>query len=134
MTVWVIAGLLGMATGLRIGWAMVNHLSVVSTAMIVALGSLAMVAALNWAPLTLLVDAALGWPNIAIGLSQVALVASATGSCVMITSVASTLPPEVTRRRAVMQYCLGADRDAGPSALPRRGAPAGDGAAGVSGA
>ena len=108
MTVWVIAGLLGMATGLRIGWAMVNHLSVVSTAMIVALGSLAMVAALNWAPLTLLVDAALGWPNIAIGLSQVALVASATGSCVMITSVASTLQPEVTRRRAVMQYCLGA--------------------------
>ena len=78
MTVWVIAGLLGLATGLRIGWAMVNHLSVVSTAMIVALGSLAMVAALNWAPLTLLVDAALGWPNIAIGLSQVALVASAT--------------------------------------------------------
>lgn len=108
MTVWVIAGLLGLATGLRIGWAMVNHLSVVSTAMIVALGSLAMVAALNWAPLTLLVDAALGWPNIAIGLSQVALVASATGSCVMITSVASTLQPEVTRRRAVMQYCLGA--------------------------
>jgi hypothetical protein len=108
LTVWVIAGLLGMATGLRIGWAVVNHRSVVSTAMIIALGSLAVVAALNWSPLTLLVDTALGWPNIAIGLSQVALVASATGSCVMITSVASTRQPEVTRRRAVMQYCLGA--------------------------
>ena len=108
MTVWVIAGLLGMATGLRIGWAVVNHRSVVSTAMIIALGSLAVVAALNWSPLTLLVDTALGWPNIAVGFSQVALVASATGSCVMITSVASIRQPEVTRRRAVMQYCLGA--------------------------
>ena len=88
MIVWVIAGLLGMATGLRIGWALVNQRSVVSSAMIIALGSLAVVAALNWVPLTLLVDTALGWPNIAIGLSQVALVASATGSCVMITSVA----------------------------------------------
>ena len=108
MIVWVIAGLLGMATGLRIGWALVNQRSVVSSAMIIALGSLAVVAALNWAPLTLLVDTALGWPNIAIGLSQVALVASATGSCVMITSVASTRQPGVTRRRAVLQYGLGA--------------------------
>ncbi len=107
MIVWVIAGLLGMATGLRIGWALVNQRSVVSSAMIIALGSLAVVAALNWVPLTLLVDTALGWPNIAIGLSQVALVASATGSCVMITSVASTRQPEVTRRRAVLQYGLG---------------------------
>ena len=108
MIVWVIAGLLGMATGLRIGWALVNQRSVVSSAMIIALGSLAGVATLNWAPLTLLVDTALGWPNIAIGLSQVALVASATGSCVMITSVASTRQPGVTRRRAVLQYGLGA--------------------------
>jgi hypothetical protein len=108
LIVWVIAGLLGMATGLRIGWALVNQRSVVSSAMIIALGSLAVVAALNWAPLTLLVDTALGWPNIAIGLSQTALVASATGSCVMITSVASTRQPGVTRRRAVLQYWLGA--------------------------
>jgi hypothetical protein len=108
LIVWVIAGLLGMATGLRIGWALVNQRSVVSSAMIIALGSLAVVAALNWAPLTLLVDTALGWPNIAIGLSQTALVASATGSCVMITSVASTRQPGVTRRRAVLQYLLGA--------------------------
>ena len=48
MIVWVIAGLLGMATGLRIGWALVNKRSVVSSAMIVALGNLALVAAFNW--------------------------------------------------------------------------------------
>ena len=40
MIVWVIAGLLGLATGLRIGWALVNKQSLVSTAMILALGSL----------------------------------------------------------------------------------------------
>ena len=108
MTVWVIAGLLGMATGLRIGWALVNQQSVVSSAMIVALGSLAVVAALNWPPLTLLVDTALRWPNISVGLSQMALVASAAGSFVMITSVASTRTPDVTRRRAVMQYSAAA--------------------------
>ena len=53
MIVWVIAGLLGLATGLRIGWALVNKQSLVSTAMILALGSLGVVAALNWPPLTL---------------------------------------------------------------------------------
>ena len=37
MIVWVIAGLLGLATGLRIGWALVNKQSLVSTAMILAL-------------------------------------------------------------------------------------------------
>lgn len=106
MIVWVIAGLLGMATGLRIGWALVNHQSIVSSAMIVALGSLAVVAMLNWPPLTLLVDTALHWPNISVGLSQVALVASAAGSCVMITTVASTRRPALTRWIAVIQYCL----------------------------
>ena len=90
MIVWVIAGLLGMATGLRIGWALVNKQSVVSTAMIVALGSLAVVAALNWPPLTLLIDTAVRWPNVSIALSQVALIGCAAGSCVMITSAAST--------------------------------------------
>ena len=54
MIVWIIAGLLGMATGLRIGWALVNQQSVVSNAMIVALGNLAVVAALSWPPLALL--------------------------------------------------------------------------------
>jgi hypothetical protein len=108
LTIWVIAGLLGMATGLRIGWALVNRQSVVSSAMIVALGSLAVLALLNWPPVTLLVDTALGWPNIAIGLSEVALVASAAGSCVMITSVASTRNPSAVRNLAVIQYCVAA--------------------------
>lgn len=106
MIVWVIAGLLGMATGLRIGWALVNKQSVVSSAMIVALGSLALVAALNWPPLTLLIDTAVGWSNISIGLSQVALVGCAAGSCVMITSVASTRSPAVIRRIAAAQYAV----------------------------
>jgi hypothetical protein len=106
LIVWVIAGLLGMATGLRIGWALVNKQSVVSTAMIVALGSLAVVAALNWPPLTLLLDTALHWPNISIGLSQVALIGCAAGSCVMITSAASTRSPAVTRRIAMVQYLV----------------------------
>jgi hypothetical protein len=106
LIVWIIAGLLGMATGLRIGWALVNQQSVVSNAMIVALGSLAVVAALNWPPLALLVNTAVHWPNISVGLSQVALVASAAGSFVMITSVASAQRPEITRRLATVQYCV----------------------------
>ncbi|GAY14202.1 hypothetical protein [Mycobacterium sp. shizuoka-1] len=108
MIVWVIAGLLGMATGLRIGWALVNKQSVVSSAMIVALGSLAAVAALNWPPLTLLIDSVLRWSNVSIGLSQVALVWCAAGSCVMITSVASTRRPAVVRRIAAVQYGVAA--------------------------
>jgi hypothetical protein len=108
LIVWVIAGLLGMATGLRIGWALVNKQSVVSSAMIVALGSLAVVAALNWPPLTLLLDTALHWPNISIALSQVALIGCAAGSCVMITSAASARSPAVTRRIAMVQYLVAA--------------------------
>lgn len=108
MIIWVIAGLLGLATGLRIGWALVNKQSVVSSAMIVALGSLAAVAALNWPPLTLLLDSALRWPNISIGLSQAALVACAAGSCVMITSVSSPHEPARTRRAALIQYGIAA--------------------------
>ena len=104
MIIWVIAGLLGLATGLRVGWALVNHQSLVCSAMIVALGSLAVVAALNWPPLTLLVDSALRWPNISIALSEVALVGSAAGSCVMITSVASRRTEKTTRRLAFIQY------------------------------
>ncbi len=108
MIIWVIAGLLGLATGLRIGWAMVNKQSLVSSAMILALGSLGVVAALNWQPLTLLIDTLLHWPNIAVGLSQVALVACAAGSCVMITSAASARSPLTTRRIALVQYGVAA--------------------------
>jgi hypothetical protein len=106
LIIWVIAGLLGLATGLRIGWALVNKQSLVSTAMILALGSLGLVAALNWQPLTLLIDTVLRWPNISMGLSQVALVACAAGSCVMITTVASGRKPATIRRIALAQYSV----------------------------
>ncbi|MCV7355525.1 hypothetical protein [Mycolicibacterium fluoranthenivorans] len=106
MIVWVIAGLLGLATGLRIGWALVNKQSLVSSAMILALGSLGTVAALNWQPLTLLIDTALHWPNIAVALSQVALISCAAGSCVMITTVASDRKPVTIRRIAIAQYLV----------------------------
>ncbi|AKS31266.1 hypothetical protein [Mycolicibacterium goodii] len=106
MIIWVIAGLLGLATGLRIGWALVNKQSLVSSAMIVALGSLGAVAALNWQPLALLIDTVLRWPNLAVGLSQVALVACAAGSCVMITSASSDRSPVITRRIAFAQYAI----------------------------
>ena len=108
MIIWVIAGLLGLATGLRIGWALVNKQSLVSTAMIVALGSLGAVAALNWPPLTLLIDTVLRWPNISIGLSQVALIGCAAGSCVMITSVSSVRSPAAIRKIALAQYGVAA--------------------------
>ena len=106
MIIWVIAGLLGLATGLRIGWALVNKQSLVSTAMILALGSLGLVAALNWQPLTLLIDTVLHWPNISMGLSQVALVACAAGSCVMITTVSSERKPATIRKIAIAQYSV----------------------------
>ncbi|WP_099042496.1 hypothetical protein [Mycobacterium neglectum] len=106
MIIWVIAGLLGLATGLRIGWALVNKQSLVSTAMILALGSLGLVAALNWQPLTLLIDTVLRWPNVSMGLSQVALVACAAGSCVMITTVASGRKPATIRKIAIAQYSV----------------------------
>ncbi|MUL66291.1 hypothetical protein BOO86_17600 [Mycobacterium sp. CBMA 234] len=108
MIIWVIAGLLGLATGLRIGWALVNKQSLVSAAMIVALGSLGLVAALNWQPLTLLLDTVLRWPNISSMLSQVALIACAAGSCVMITSASSGRKPLVIRRIALAQYGVAA--------------------------
>jgi len=106
LIIWVIAGLLGLATGLRIGWALVNKQSLVSTAMILALGSLGLVAALNWQPLTLLIDTVLHWPNISMGLSQVALVTCAAGSCVMITTVASGRKPGTIRKIAIAQYAV----------------------------
>ena len=106
MIVWVIAGLLGLATGLRIGWALVNKQSLVSAAMILALGSLGTVAALNWQPLTLLIDSLLRWPNVCTVLSQVALIACAAGSCVMITSASSSRKPAQIRRIAIVQYSV----------------------------
>jgi hypothetical protein len=108
LIIWVIAGLLGLATGLRIGWALVNKQSLVSTAMILALGSLGLVAALNWEPLTLLLDTLLRWNNISMGLSQVALIACAAGSCVMITTVASERKPATIRKIALLQYSVAA--------------------------
>jgi len=104
LIVWVIAALLGVATGLRIGWALVNKQSVVSAAMMLALGSLAVVAALNWQPLTLLIDTVARWPNISIAFSQVALTLCAAASCVMILTVASARKPAVTRRLAWAHY------------------------------
>ena len=106
MIVWVIAGLLGLATGIRIGWALVNKQSLVSTAMILALGSLGLVAALNWHPLTLLLDTLLHWPNISVALSQVALIGCAAGSCVMITTVSSARKHATIRRIAIAQYAV----------------------------
>ncbi|MUL79958.1 hypothetical protein [Mycolicibacterium sp. CBMA 226] len=108
MIIWVIAGLLGLATGLRIGWALVNKQSLVSAAMIIALGSLGLVAALNWEPLTLLLDTILRWPNVSSMLSQVALIACAAGSCVMITSASSSRKPQTIRRIALAQYGVAA--------------------------
>ena len=108
MIVWIIAGLLGLATGLRIGWALVNKQSLVSTAMILALGSLGIVAALNWQPLTLLVDNLLRWPNISVGLSQAALITCAAGSCVMITTVSSSRTPGAAKKIAIAQYSVAA--------------------------
>ncbi|BBY18938.1 hypothetical protein MLIT_45300 [Mycolicibacterium litorale] len=97
-----------MATGLRIGWALVNKQSLVSTAMILALGNLAAVAALNWQPLTLLIDTMFSWPNIAMAFSQIALIMCAAGSCVMITTVASARTPSGARSVALAQYALAA--------------------------
>jgi hypothetical protein len=73
-----------------------------------SLGSLVLVAAVSWQPLTLLVDTMM-WPNFAIGwLSQVALIACVAGSCVMITTIASGQKPAVTRRFAIAQYRIAA--------------------------
>jgi len=50
----------------------------------------------------------LHWPNIAMGLSQVALIACAAGSCVMITTVASERSPSTSRKIAIAQYGVAA--------------------------
>jgi hypothetical protein len=74
--------------------------------MILALGSLGLVAALNWQPLTLLIDEGLRWNNLAMGLSQLALIGCAAGSCVMITTVASEKSPATIRKIAIAQYSV----------------------------
>jgi hypothetical protein len=80
-----------------------------TAALTLALGSLVLVAALSWQPLTLLIDTVLQWRNIAMGwLSQVALIACVAGSCVMITTIASGHKPAVTRRFAIAQYSIAA--------------------------
>jgi hypothetical protein len=48
----------------------------------------------------------LHWPNVSSVLSQVALIACAAGSCVMITSASSTRKPTTVRRIAVIQYTV----------------------------
>jgi hypothetical protein len=79
-----------------------------TAALTLALGSLGLVAGLNWQPLTLMLDTLLRWNNVSMGLSQVALIACAAGSCVMITTVASGHKPAVTRRFAIAQYRIAA--------------------------
>jgi hypothetical protein len=72
------------------------------------LGSLGLVAALSWQPLTLMLDTLLRWTNVSMGLSQVALIACAAGSCVMITTVASERTPAIIRKVAIAQYSVAA--------------------------
>jgi hypothetical protein len=104
MTAWMIAGLLAAATGIRVGWGMVNKQSLVSSAMIVALASLGLLAALNWPPLAILVNTLLSRPNLSVALSQAALISCAAGSSVMITAVVSAREPLTVRRMAWAQY------------------------------
>jgi len=73
------------------------------------LGSLGLVAALSWQPLTLMLDTLLRWTHVSMGMSQVALIACAAGSCVMITTVASERTPATIRKVAVAQYSVAAD-------------------------
>ncbi|WP_422743880.1 hypothetical protein ACN27E_19335 [Mycobacterium sp. WMMD1722] len=108
MMIWAIAGLLGLVSGMRIGWSLANEQSVVNTAMILSLGGLGAAAALHWPPLALLVDAVLGRPHSAVVGSQVALIAAAAGSCVMITSVTSRRSSTTNGRLAAAHYAVAA--------------------------
>ena len=72
------------------------------------MGSLGLVAALSWQPLTLMLDTLLRWTNVSMGLSQVALIACAAGSCVMITTVSSERTPATIRKVAIAQYSVAA--------------------------
>ena len=79
-----------------------------TTAWTLALGSLVLVAALSWQPLALLIDTMMHWPNIAMELSQVALIACVAGSSVVITTIASGHQPAVIRRFAIAQLGIAA--------------------------
>jgi hypothetical protein len=58
--------------------------------------------------LTLMLDTVLRWTNVSMGLSQVALIGCAAGSCVMVTTAASGYKPAVTLRIAIAQYRIAA--------------------------
>jgi cytochrome bd-type quinol oxidase subunit 2 len=58
--------------------------------------------------LTLMLDTLLRWNNVSMGLSQVALIACAAGSCVMVTTAASGHKPAVTSRIAIAQSSIAA--------------------------
>ena len=73
-----------------------------------ALGSLVVVAALSWQPLALLIETMLHWTNIAMGLFQVALIACAAGTCVLITTIVSEPESAFVRRFAIAQYSVAA--------------------------
>jgi len=60
------------------------------------------------AALTLMLDTVLRWTNVSMGLSQVALIGCAAGSCVMVTTAASGYKPAVTLRIAIAQYRIAA--------------------------
>jgi len=53
-----------------------------------------------------MLDQLLRWPNVSMGLSQVALIACAAGSCVMITTVSSERKPATIRKVAIAQYSV----------------------------
>jgi hypothetical protein len=79
-----------------------------SAALTLAVGGLLLAAAFNWHPLALLIDTVMRWPNIAMGLCQVALITCAAGSCVAITTVASRHKPAATRRFVIAQCGIAA--------------------------
>ena len=58
--------------------------------------------------MTLMLDTVLRWNNVSMGLSQVALLGCAAGSCVMVTTAASGYKPAVTLRIAIAQYRIAA--------------------------
>jgi hypothetical protein len=82
--------------------------------------------------LTLMLDTVLRWTNVSMGLSQVALIGCAAGSCVMVTTAASGYKPAVTLRIAIAQYRIAAVIAAVSLVMFFAGrSAAGDGATGV---
>jgi hypothetical protein len=79
-----------------------------AVALTLTMGSLGLVAALNWQPLALLVDTVMHWPNIAMALIQVALITCTAGICVLMTSVAAGHKSAVFQHHAIAQYSIAA--------------------------